>query len=260
MACAGALALGALAGGAWWVERSGLAAGLDAAAGRLSERAAVLTGLTVRNVYVAGRSETEARDLIAALDVRKGDPILAVDPEEARERLLGLGWVEDATVRRRLPSTLEIAIVERRPLALWQRQGKLLLIDRKGAPITRNDLSRFRELPIVIGEGAPEQAADLLDRLRLQPELAERLHAATFVGGRRWSLHFKDGLEVHLPEGDLGASLGRLVELQRRRGVLTMQLRSIDLRQPDRVVVRPRSGGAELHLTGGRPGEAGKDT
>ena len=45
----------------------------------------------------------------------------------------GFGWVKDARVSRRLPDTLVIDIVERKPAALWQNEGRLALIDCRGS-------------------------------------------------------------------------------------------------------------------------------
>jgi cell division protein FtsQ len=64
-------------------------------------------------------------------------PQALVNAAEIRNRLLGFGWVKDARVSHRLPDTLVIDIVERRPAALWQNEGRLALIDSEGVVLDR---------------------------------------------------------------------------------------------------------------------------
>ena len=74
-----------------------------------------------------------------------------VSLDAIRDRLLGYGWVKDARVSRRLPDTLTIQIVERRPVALWQHQQRFALIDITGRPLATTGLDRFAALPVVVG-------------------------------------------------------------------------------------------------------------
>ena len=68
-----------------------------------------------------------------------------------------------ASRERRLPQTLFVHLVERRPLAVWQHGGRQELIDRHGEIIAVKDLAPFARLPTVVGEDAAVHAAKLLD-------------------------------------------------------------------------------------------------
>src|SRR5689334_18591252 len=120
----------------------------------LNQRAIHLTveaGLQVHEVLVEGRSETDAGQLMAALRIRRGDPILLFNPDGARAELERLPWVANATVERRLPDTIYVNLSERRPMALWQRDHKLALIDVDGVALTERALDRYSRLPILVG-------------------------------------------------------------------------------------------------------------
>jgi len=227
-----------LAAGTVWVRHAGYvdwAAGRLAAAGEAVVRAA---GLTVREVYVVGRERTARREVLAALAVERGTSLLAFEPRAARERLLALGWVKRAEVYRRLPDIIEVQLEERRPLALWQNQGQLALIDEDGVTILKRDLGRFADLPIVVGPDAPAYAAELLGALRMEPALFAEVEAAVRVGGRRWNVKLKNGVTVNLPESDARASWTRLARLHAEHRLLERGIEVIDLRLPDRLVVR----------------------
>lgn len=195
-------------------------------------------GFTVQEINVTGRDRTPRDQLLAALQVERGSPILAFDPVAARRRVEALPWVAAAVIERHLPDTVYLGIQERQPLALWQHGGKFSLVDRQGVEIPETDLGRYTQLPLLVGDDAPPHAAALLDLLAAEAEIAARVKAAVRVGARRWNLVMDSGIEVQLPEDQPGAALARLAEAQRNHDILGRDLAVIDLRLPDRMVVR----------------------
>lgn len=206
-------------------------------------------GLTVEEVFVVGRRQTPRETLIDALGVERGAPILDVDIHAARERILALPWVGQASVERLLPDTLVVHVIERRPLALWQYMGKLAVIDERGDVIVRENVEPFGHLLVVVGEDAPRHAGDLVRMLESQPDLVDQVEVAVRVGGRRWNLRLAGNISVRLPEEDAAAAWARLAEYQHRHGVLTENIMMLDLRLPDRLTVRkaprPQDDGAQ---------------
>ncbi len=216
-------------------------------------------GLRVRNIVIEGRANTPEPLLRAAIGASKGDAILGFSVEQARARIEQLAWVEHATVERRLPDTLVIQLVERRPFAIWQHQGKFVLIDRAGQIVANQDVAQFRALPLVVGLGAPAAAATLLDALSEHPGLGARVTAAVRVADRRWNLRMKSGTDVLLPEGAEAAALAKLEKLQSDLVLLDRPLAVIDMRLRDKLVVRPMP--ADGRSEAARPdGSAGDGT
>jgi cell division protein FtsQ len=197
-------------------------------------------GLRVQNVVIDGRQKTPESLLRAAIGVGTGDPILSYSVAAARARIETIQWVQSASVTRRLPDTILVRLVERRPFAVWQHDGKFVLIDRDGQIVTDSDVASFAsQLPLVVGEGAPAAAAALIDTLAKQPDIQARVAAAVRVGERRWNLRLDNGMDVLLPEGAEAQALARLAELQATHALLDRPLQALDLRLPDRLVFRP---------------------
>ena len=232
------VAAGVLIGIGGWALSSNTPARFATKAGEVSDWAMISAGLTVLDVKMSGRTWANQSDIVAALDLYADQTIFDVDLKGARARLEAMGWIESAWVSRRLPSTLEVHIVERQPFALWQLRRRLVLIDREGETILREGLGRFTYLPVVVGEDAPDHAAELIDTLSEQPELLERVDAATRVGSRRWNLRFANGVDVYLPEEGIAEAWRRLGALQDEQGILDREVAVIDLRLTDRLVVR----------------------
>jgi len=197
-------------------------------------------GLAVEEITVEGRRNASGPMLLEASGLERGMPILAVSPEAVRARLEALPWVERATVQRRFPGRVHIVLAEREAFALWQRQGRFALIDRSGKVIVENDVAPFAGLPLVVGAGAERAAASLLDEIARFPEVKLRVTAAIRVGERRWNLRLASGADVMLPEGAEAAAIERLAALHRDQGLLDRSLAAIDMRLPDRLVLRPQ--------------------
>lgn len=208
----------------------------EAGAGALAVSAKL--GLVVSNIEVEGRETTDVATIMAALAAQRGTPILAVSPSRAKAQLERLPWVRSAVIERRLPGTLSVRLVERRPLAVWQHGGKQELIDREGEVIAVSDLSRFARLPTVVGDDASRHARRLIDMLAAEPELLARVTAAVRVDERRWNLRLDHAIDVLLPEENPDTAWTRLAALERTDSVLQRDIQAVDLRLPDRVVLR----------------------
>jgi cell division protein FtsQ len=210
---------------------------LQSAADRMVQATGLL-GLTVADIRVEGRETTDRDTILVALAAGPGTPILAVSPTRARAQLEALPWVRSAVIERRLPGTLYVRLVERKPLALWQHDGKLELVDREGSVIPVARLDPFAKLPLVVGEGAASHATELFDMLSSDPDLASRVTAAIRVGDRRWNLRIDNAIDVLLPADDTASAWSQLARLERSSAILKREVLAIDLRLPDRLVVR----------------------
>ena len=196
-----------------------------------------LIRLRVTDIRIEGRANTPEPLLRASLGVRIGDPILGFSISQAERRIDSLSWVQSATIERRLPGTIVVRLQERRPFAIWQDNGKFVLIDRNGQTVTNENVADFRYLPLVVGPGAPEGAAALIDALNDHPYIKTHVVAAVRVGERRWNLQMKGGQSVLLPEGHESAALDRLAQLEDAHKLLERPLQRIDLRLPNMLVL-----------------------
>ena len=156
----------------------------------------------------------------------------------AKGRLERLPWVKSATVERSLPDTLRVQVEERKAFALWQHGKRLALIDRDGTVIVKDNLSRFADRPLLVGEGAEKRAPEIVDLLAADPQLRQNVEAAVLVSGRRWNLRLKAGIEVRLPEQGMERAWAELARLVREEGLLTRAVTMVDLRQTDKAIVR----------------------
>ena len=175
---------------------------------------------------------------------KRGDPIMSFSIDEAERNVEALPFVETALVQRRLPGTVLVSLIERKPFAVWQNQGRFLLIDRTGKVVENQglngkDAEAFARLPLVVGLGAPPAAEELIDALDQTPAVKRQVVAMVRIGQRRWNLTLRNGCDIMLPEGEEARALKRLSEFEQDHKLLGRPLLSIDMRLPDRLVLRP---------------------
>ncbi len=145
------------------------------------------SALRVRAIAVSGNRWLSNGEVLALVEGLRGRNILSVDLEQWRGRVLESPWVADAIVRRALPSTVEVIVTERHPLAIGRIGEELYLVDAQGAIIDEFG-PRYADLdlPILdglatgtVGDGTDKRRAALaellLDSLRPYPELAARV-------------------------------------------------------------------------------------
>jgi cell division protein FtsQ len=163
---------------------------------------------------------------------------LAFSPRDARERIESLPWVASAAVERRLPDTVTITIVERMPIALWQHNERISLIDAQGANLGAVAIETAPDLPLVVGGDAPQHAAELLAMLAEHPAIARRVQASNWIGSRRWDLKLDNGVEVRLPETGAAEALAQLADAEASSRLLERDVSQIDLRLAGKMIVR----------------------
>jgi cell division protein FtsQ len=198
----------------------------------------VAGGFKIENVEVVGREQTDPKALLAAAGLRRGDPILAFSPESARQRIEALSWVSTAAVERRLPDTVAITIVERKPIALWQHNDKFALIDARGDDLGPVADASSSTLPLIVGGDAPTHASGLLSMLATHPDLAKRVQASSWIGSRRWDLKLDNGIEVKLPEDGVADALQQLADAEASSRIFERDVAVIDLRLAGKMIVR----------------------
>lgn len=195
-------------------------------------------GFVLGRVYSENRRLTDERKLLKALEPWYGRPILAVDLEEVRDRVERLPWVRSASISRQLPDTLWVRLDEHRPIARWLEGNRQVLVSDAGELVRGADAARFRNLPLLFGEGAPQRAAELLRLVATQPSLARRVTGARLVGGRRWDVHMDGRVEVRLPAKEPELAWARLAREEQASDVLGRAITAVDLRHPAWLTVR----------------------
>jgi cell division protein FtsQ len=223
-----------------------IAGGYVSRAGDASRRAinTMMTdaGFGIDSINIAGNKRTDPHDVLASLGFAPGQSIFAADIREARRHLLSLEWVVDAEVRRQYPDTITVTIVEKTPFALWETPNGTYLVERSGRTIGLFDPKSFPHLPLLIGDGAPQSAAEFVEAVATHRATAARVAGYQRVSERRWNLVLNGDVVVELPEEGWQKELDVLEHLIVDKGVLERDIAEIDLRMHDNYFFVLRNG------------------
>ncbi|WLA76220.1 cell division protein FtsQ/DivIB [Bradyrhizobium diazoefficiens] len=195
-------------------------------------------GFRITSVVINGRKQLTQDEILAIGGVSGRSSLLFLDADAVRDKLKANPWIADATVLKLYPGQLMIELTERKAFALWQEAGRLSVIADDGAVLEPYVSRRFLSLPLVVGKGADTQARDFLALLARYPQVNSITKAAIFVGERRWNLRLKDGLDIRLPEQDVGNALAMLSRLDKEDKLFSRDIVAVDMRLPDRLVVQ----------------------
>lgn len=196
------------------------------------------SGLGIDRIKITGQSETSEVDILDRLAIGEFRSLFTFDLDAARERVEALPWVAQATLKKLYPETLEVAIAERLPYALWRREGELSLIDPQGRVITNTIGERYATLPLVIGPGANTRVDEFLSLVMAHPTLVPRVRAGVLISQRRWNVVLDDDVEIMLPWAEPAGALARVVAADRHSDLLSRDISHVDVRSPARFVVR----------------------
>ncbi|RKS09843.1 cell division protein FtsQ [Nocardiopsis sp. Huas11] len=125
--------------------------------------------LVVRGIEVTGLDRVSSEEVVAAVGVPTGTPLIRVDLDRSAARAESLDLVESATVRRGWPATLRVEVVERRPLLALRVGDEYRLVDGDGVRI-EDSSTRPGTHPLVRvtgeieGNDAVRAAADIVEQ------------------------------------------------------------------------------------------------
>ncbi len=197
---------------------------------RIPDKLSSLVGLAADDIRISGLSHHDPELLLHALNLKPGGSLLGFDAGQARRMLEGMDWVSAATVQRKFPNMLEISVVEREAVAIWQRDGSYYLIDRSGVAMGGLELLGKSNFLLVTGEGANLAAAALINHMEVYPELKMKVRAAAMVGQRRWTLYLDSGVKIALPETGVPEALAKVSALDASQNILSKGIIELDMR------------------------------
>ena len=234
-----ALAFGLLGGAAiFGAVRGGGYAEFVAAEGSPLDVAARIAGFSIKAVTVTGTRELTEPEILGLAGIGPRSSLVFLDVAAVRARLEAVPLIREASVSKLYPDRLLIEVEERKPTALWQKDGQVSLVAGDGTPIDNLTDPRFGRLPLVVGPAANRHLDEYGEVLDAAGDLRDRIRAGIYVAGRRWTLKTDSGLEIELPEKDPADAVARLAVLEHDGHILEKDVLSLDLRIPGRIVAR----------------------
>jgi cell division septal protein FtsQ len=215
---------------------------------------AAATSLQIGHMVVRGHERLSTGEVLSLVEGLRGQNILAVDLDQWQQKLLSSPWVERATIRRVLPSTVEISVDERRPMGIGRLGTAMYLIDATGVIIDEYGPAYADiDLPIIDGIAASPQdggsmvevtraefAGRVIGALAARPEIAKRVSQID-VSDLHDAVVILDGdpALLHLGDAEFVARLQQYIDLAPALRERLDGIDYVDLRFDERMYVRP---------------------
>jgi len=190
-------------------------------------------------VSIEGASPELAKAVRARMAVRLPQSSFDLDLAHARKRAEGLDAVESAEMRVRSHGVLQVVIVERKPAVIWRTDDGLTMLDAGGHRVAGLAARADRpDLPLIAGQGADGATGQALELVAAAGPIAPRLRGLVRMGERRWDIVLDRDQRLMLPAQDPVAAMERLLALDRAEDLLARDIIAVDLRVPQRPVLR----------------------
>jgi cell division protein FtsQ len=245
--------------GVWMAARTAM--GMAVVAYAAWRGAALLAGagsLRVAHVTVTGNHRLSNGEVLSLLDGLSGRNILGLELDAWQERLQSSTWVEEATLRRVLPATVEVRIRERQPIAIGRVGSALYLVDAHGVVVDEyGPAYADLDLPMVDGLGTASRGKGVMDEARValagrviaglasRPDLLDKVSLIDVRNAHDAVVMLEgDTALLRLGEEDFAERLQQYLDLGDALRERVAAIDYVDLRFPERLYVRPARGAA----------------
>lgn len=235
----------------WWVLRGavvgvlilGTIYGVYLGAGKILE----LDSLSVRTIEVEGCNNIQPDIIRRLAGVVRGTPLLKIDLNRVRRKVVTHPSVLDATVVRELPDILRISVKERIPTAVVLDR-EFALVDTEGVIMSFHS-SYPAQYPIITGVPGSWEPGDVVVEMKPALEVLQKVSRSGLIGSDRISEIHVDGKVIRvslmdggtvivLGPGNKDSQIGKLARLM-EAGVFDAHSGGYDLRFGDRVIGMP---------------------
>jgi len=209
-----------------------------------------------QGLMVIGTHRLTQKQVLQQANITNGVNIFSVNLSNVRKRLLAHSWIENAEVRRELPSGINIRIKEQKPLAVLDL-GRKFIINTHGEIFKEMDKADHCNLPMISGlefsdinvkgelRSIPFDAVMKILRLGQKPEsvlpysLIKIIHVDREMGLTIYAFdHIREIKIGYDNYPDKYAMLKDVLFYLKKNGGFS-RLESIDLNNLNRIVVNP---------------------
>jgi len=161
----------------------------------------------VKKIDVAGSKIVSAVKVMENCAISENTNILTVNTGEVKQRIAKDPWIKEVSVKRVLPQTLRVEIVERVPVALITHGEKFYLIDEEYFIVAERESSEASEVPVITD--LPIKKAKVGDRIfnkslenavnclkSMEPSLRKTITLASASSVDKLYLYNEDNVEI----------------------------------------------------------------
>ena len=193
---------------------------------------------SLEKVKVSGNSRLKSGKIEDYLKNEIGSNIFSVNLRQKKMILENHRWIKEVDINLVLPDAIQLNVIEEEPAVIWKMSGKLYILNDKGKIIEETIDTAQEKLLVISGESAPKKIKEIKKILSVSPRIASEVSVAKLISNRRWSLKYKNDILIELPEVNAAKAIHLLDKVDKKHGLLSHNISSVDLRLEERMVLK----------------------
>ena len=187
----------------------------------------------IENIIIKGLEEKENFQLIKNLDFLNNKNIFFLNRVIIKDIIEKNSLIEEYSVFRLYPSSLNIIINKTNFLAVTKKNGKSFLLGSNGKMTITDEINI--NLPFIFGDFNIDDFFELKNAIYETKFDFDEIKNLYFFKSGRWDIETKYGLLIKLPKKELKKSLEYLMNFLNTENL--NEIKEIDLRQYNQIIV-----------------------
>jgi len=168
----------------------------------------------LEEINIENNTLVEESDLKSLLNPFYNKNLISLNNNEIGKVLLKNSFIESFKIKKKYPNTLNIVIFEKKPIAILLNKKKKYFISEKIELIEYRKISKFENLPYVLGN--KDEFKNFYYDLKKIKFPLDKIKKYTFYESKRWDLETKNNVIVKLPSKNYLKSLKNYLELSNK--------------------------------------------
>ncbi len=190
----------------------------------------------IKTINVSGSKNTDQEKLKKQFNFLVNSSILSIDDKKMNEIVLQNEWIHFVNIRKKFPSTINIAVIEHEPFIFWKKGNINLIITKEFTLIEKYNLNNFSNLISAKGNFNVEDLRELYKGLNNNNFDLSNISSFEFINSERWDLFLKGNKKIMLGRHDYNQQINNLskVLIQSKDEKYTY----IDLRLKNKIFIK----------------------
>jgi len=190
---------------------------------------------SLKNININGVSYKEKKNIEEELSKLKNINIFKIKEDKILEKLTKFKFLESISVKKIIPSSININLSKTSILAKTFANGEEFYIGKNGEFINHNQIFEKYTIPTVFGEFELKEFLNLYDTLNSQMLETNKIEYYYYFKNRRWDLVFSNGLTLKLPSKNKRDAIKIYKKLLNDEKLANTKI--IDLRVNDQIIM-----------------------
>ena len=180
-----------------------------------SKQEIIITKFNIKEIKIENNSLLKTEDIIESLKPIYNKNLVNLNYREIEEKLSKKTFIESFNIKKKYPNTLQIKIVEKKPIAILQNKKKKYFLSEKLDLIEFNNSKKYQKLPLILGEEKKFKIFyNNLNEINFPLEIINKY---TLYELNRWDIETINKKVIKLPTNNYVKSLKNYLNLRTKK-------------------------------------------